>query len=286
MCVRVIYLLKLIKVMVVLKKANGFVLLDKPAGITSFQAVKRAEKILGSDRSGHTGTLDFNVTGLLVIALGEARKTLPLMMELDKTYEGIMHVHGVVAEQRLVDVFREFTGKIEQMPPVRSRVARKTRLREIFSLELDGKDGRDVRFHVHCQHGTYVRKLVHDIGERLGCGAHMSSLRRTAVGCFSINEAKPPERLSDNDIITISDTLERIGVKHVWLMNKESVVRKIRNGNPVRMCMIRKHDNIHEGEGIGIFQGRKIIAVGLALLDSDDWTKKKLLVKTDRVLNI
>ncbi len=168
--------------MIMLKKEmgiSGFLLLDKPSGLTSRWALERVQKKLKSQKAGHTGTLDFGVTGLLLIALGEARKTLPLLMNLDKEYEGEMHLHNDVSDDDIKKVFKEFEGKIEQLPPVRSRVARRPRIREIYSLQILGRNKRDVRFMAHCQHGTYIRKLVHDIGERLGCGAHMTKLRRT-----------------------------------------------------------------------------------------------------------
>jgi H/ACA ribonucleoprotein complex subunit 4 len=273
-----------------LKKTNGFVLLDKPAGITSFQAVKRVEIKIGSKKSGHTGTLDFNVTGLLLIALGEARKTLPLLMGLDKEYEGEMHLHDSVTKTDLADAFKKFTGKITQLPPVRSRVARNPRVREIHSLNITSMDGRDVHYRVHCQHGTYIRKLIHDIGEHVGCGAHMTKLRRTRVGVFSIDEAKPLENMTRKDIFSIEDVMDRLKIKRVWLDNKEHVINKVRNGNPIHSFMIRKHDDVSEGECIGIFSGKtkvdqKLVAIGLVLLDSNKWDKKRPLVKTDRVLN-
>jgi len=273
-----------------LKKAEGFLPLDKEAGMTSFQATKKAESILGAKKSGHTGTLDFGVTGLLMIALGEARKTLPLLMDLDKEYEGSMHMHGDVPDDRIKEAFKLFQGTIIQTPPVRSRVARKPRKREIYSLNFlgRGENTRDVNFSVHCQHGTYIRKLVHDIGEKIGCGAHMARLRRTKIDGFSVEEAKPLSDISIRDIIPTERVLKRLGVKGIWLHNKDNITNKVMNGNPLYCFMIRKHDDIGEGDKAGIFLGRKLLAIGLALSDSGEWkrTKKKPIVKTDRVLKV
>ncbi len=268
--------------MVTFKKVTGFVLIDKPAGITSRKAVDRLEERFGVVKSGHTGTLDFGVTGLLLVALSEARKTIPLLMNLDKEYEGRLHLHDDLQENEIKKAFAKFEGEITQLPPVRSRVARKPRIRNIYCLKFLGKEKRDVSFYVHCQHGTYVRKLVHDIGESIGCGAHMTSLRRTGIGDFSVREAKPLEKISKKDIMPIEDVMKRAGVKSVWI--KDNFLEKVRNGNPLYHYMIQRHDEIQAGERIGIFCGKRLVAVGLVLIDSMKWKKKKPLVKTDRVL--
>ena len=122
------------------------------------------------------------MTGVLPIALEEATKIIQALQLAGKEYVCVMKLHGEVTEEKLKKVFKEFEGTIYQRPPVRASVKRRLRTRKIYYLELLEKNGRKVLFKVGCEGGTYIRKLCYDIGEVLGCGAHMQELRRTRAG--------------------------------------------------------------------------------------------------------
>ncbi len=173
----------------------GIILLDKPSGPTSHEVVSWVRKMLEVDKAGHSGTLDPPVTGLLPVGLGEGTKALSLLLLGPKEYYSVARIHDPVSETKLRKVLSEFTGEIYQRPPQRSSVKRTIRTREIYDLELAEQMGKLILLRVLCQAGTYVRKLVYDIGEVLGPGATMIELRRTRVS--DLSEADGLVRLHD-----------------------------------------------------------------------------------------
>ncbi|MBW2965750.1 RNA-guided pseudouridylation complex pseudouridine synthase subunit Cbf5 [Candidatus Woesearchaeota archaeon] len=173
----------------------GIINLDKPKGPTSHQVSDYVQKILEIKKSGHSGTLDPGVTGVLPIALGSATRIVQALLKAGKEYVGIMHLHKEVSEQALKKVIKQFTGKIKQKPPLKSAVKRVERFREIYYFEILEIDKKDVLFKVGCEAGTYIRKLIHDLGKSLGVGAHMAELRRTKAGPFS----------EDDNLVTLQD---------------------------------------------------------------------------------
>ena len=206
---------------------SGLLLVDKPAGITSHDAVDRVRRALGVRKVGHAGTLDPSATGLLLIGVGRATRLLRFLGDLPKVYEGTgvlgvetttLDAEGDVVRESPVDVtetaLREaiasFVGRIEQVPPAYSavkvggeklyRAARAGRTVEaaprsveVFTFALTNFTAPRFEFTVGCSAGTYVRSLVADVGARLGCGAHLARLRRTAIGPFSVEEAVSPD---------------------------------------------------------------------------------------------
>ncbi len=129
------------------------------------------------------------------MALEEATKVVHALLGSGKEYVCVMKVHQDMPENRVRQVLEEFQGKIFQRPPIRSSVKRQVRIRKIYFLEVLEVDGRNVLFKVGCEAGTYIRKLCHDVGEVLGCGAHMHELRRTRSGPFT----------ETADIVTLHD---------------------------------------------------------------------------------
>ena len=255
---------------------NGIVPIDKPFGLTSGQVTQRVKNILGIEKAGHAGTLDPGTTGLLIIALGEARKAMPVLLGLPKAYEGIIHLHRDVSREKIKGVFKKFKGKVEQIPPVRSAVKRRVREREIYSLRILKISGRDIKFEVKCQAGTYIRKLAHDIGLETGSGAHLKTLRRTGVGNFS--EMVKLEKLDPKGIMPLEKALEKTGLRKIIVKNL--AIQKIKSGAPVRAeWVINTDPGIKKGETIGIFsQNKKIVALGIA-----KEPKKGIVARTDRV---
>ncbi|MGE5844192.1 MAG: tRNA pseudouridine(55) synthase TruB [Syntrophaceae bacterium] len=213
---------------------KGVVVVDKPAGITSHDAVDRVRKLLGERKAGHTGTLDPMATGVLPVCVGEATKIASFLAGDDKVYEVTMRLGvrtdtldmtgRVLAEQEprvseadVKAALAAFAGKISQVPPQYSAVkvggkalytwarkgvrmevpAREVEIREIL---LQGIEMPLVRFTVRCSKGTYVRTLCADMGDRLGCGAALEKLRRTASGIFREENAVRIDGESDEGI--------------------------------------------------------------------------------------
>ena len=202
-----------------LRRVNGILLLDKPAGVTSNGALQTVKQLYGARKAGHTGSLDPLATGLLPLCFGEATKVSGFLLDADKYYEVTCKfgertttgdAEGELIEQRPLDGLNEqqlrqvlegFLGDIEQIPPMYSalkhkgerlyklarqgvEVEREPRQVTIFELELVHFEAPLAKLRVHCSKGTYVRTLVEDIGEQLGCGAHVAGLRRYGVGPF------------------------------------------------------------------------------------------------------
>jgi H/ACA ribonucleoprotein complex subunit 4 len=162
----------------------GIVNINKHQGPTSHQISDYVQKILHINKSGHSGTLDPNVTGCLVVALGDATRIVDILLKEGKEYVCLMHIHSPVDNDKIKKTFKSFLGKIEQLPPVKSAIKRQLRTREIYNLNIIEIDKQDVLFRVKCQAGTYIRKLCHDIGISLGTNAHMTQLVRSQVGPF------------------------------------------------------------------------------------------------------
>jgi tRNA pseudouridine55 synthase len=195
-------------------------LLDKPIGITSNTALQRVKRLFDARKAGHTGSLDPLATGMLPICLGEATKISGYLLSADKRYRAVCRLgiktdsgdaDGEVIERRPVgqldrtrvaEVMESFLGRITQIPPMHSaikrngtplyklahqgiEVEREPREVEIHQVELIRLEGDELEFDVHCSKGTYVRTLAEDIGEELGCGAHIIALRRTGVGVMN-----------------------------------------------------------------------------------------------------
>ncbi|OPY27639.1 MAG: putative tRNA pseudouridine synthase B [Methanocella sp. PtaU1.Bin125] len=168
---------------------RGVINLDKPPGPTSHEVVSWVKGILHIKRAGHSGTLDPHVTGVLPTMLGDATRLVQVLLLSGKEYVCVMRLHDDVPEGRLRRVMDEFVGVIYQRPPLVSAVKRQVRKRTIYYIRFLEKAGRDVLFVVGCEAGTYIRKLCHDIGEAVGCGAHMYELRRTRSGPFAEDES-------------------------------------------------------------------------------------------------
>lgn len=200
---------------------DGALLLDKPVGVSSNAALQRAKKLLGATKAGHAGTLDPLASGLLVALFGEATKFAGPLLDADKEYRATLKLgertttgdaEGDVVSKKDVNtdnlpaVLERFRGEIEQVPPMHSalkhkgtplyrlarrgeEVARTPRRVRIDQLEVVAQEGSLLAIRVVCSKGTYIRVLAEDIGAALGCGAHLSALRRTGSGRFRVEDA-------------------------------------------------------------------------------------------------
>lgn len=166
----------------------GLIILDKPPGPTSHEVVAWTKRVLKLDKIGHSGTLDPQVSGVLPLGLGEATKALGVLLLGPKEYHAVGRLHSLPSKENLERVLAMFTGEIYQKPPQRSSVTRRTRTRTIHELDLLEQKERLFLLRILCEAGTYIRKLVYDIGEILGPGASMVELRRTRVDHFYESE--------------------------------------------------------------------------------------------------
>lgn len=265
--------------------------INKPKNITSQDAVTRAKKILKVKKAGHTGTLDPLATGLLLVCLNRATRLANYFSGLDKEYRAVMKIgettdtqdscgtildsRGItgVTRESLEESLHQFTGTILQLPPMFSALKHKGRslysyarkgidikrpLREVLIRELALEDFSPpyATLRVLCSKGTYVRTLCHDIGQRLGTGAHLYALERTAVGQFRLEES-----LSFDELKAISEG-EQItrGVYSMdealsWMPEfviRESMIRAVVHGNPVGLSTMDVPDIYREAPGIRV----------------------------------
>ena len=163
---------------------SGIVNLDKPSGPTSHEVASWVKKVLGLEKTGHGGTLDPHVTGVLPVALGPATKVVKALLTAGKEYICLMYLHEELPEDQIKKVLTMFTTQLYQRPPLKSSVARRLRMRTIYYTQLLEVKNQFALFRVGCEAGTYIRKLCFDIGEALLCGAHMAELRRSRTAEF------------------------------------------------------------------------------------------------------
>ena len=159
----------------------GLILVDKPAGPTSHEVVAWVKRILEIEKAGHSGTLDPGATGMLPIGLGEGTKALGVLLLGPKEYYALARLHAHAPAERVKRVMGEFRGEIFQRPPQRSAVKRVTRIRTVYEFDYIQDYDRLILMRVLCQAGTYIRKIIYDVGEVLSPGATMVELRRTQV---------------------------------------------------------------------------------------------------------
>jgi H/ACA ribonucleoprotein complex subunit 4 len=258
---------------------DGIVLLDKPSGPTSRAVVEYVKKLFGTTRAGHVGTLDPRASGVLPILLGNACKLVPVLQGLNKEYIALARLHSDVDQKNLEQAMKNFIGKITQIPPVRSAVARKPREREIYDMKILEKSGRNLKLYVHCSAGTYIRKLVHDIGNQIG-GAHLVQLRRISVGPF--RDCVPLSQLQEKNILPIESAVQHL--KKIFV--KHSAIKSITNGSPLFTAGISGvQSQICPTERVAIFYEKKLLALGIAKMSSEQMKRTRgIAAKIDRVL--
>jgi len=263
---------------------KGFIILDKPAGMTSFEACDAVRKKLGCDKAGHAGTLDPMVTGVLLVALNKATKLMPLLDKLDKTYEGKAHLHQDILLSKLKKVIKEkFIGKIIQLPPRKSRVKREEREREIYEFKILKKKDRDFWFKVSCQKGTYIRKLMDDLGKALGIGCHMTELRRLKQGPFTIRQAVSLDNVNQDYIIEAEKII--VKVSSIVYVSKDAESR-LRQGKFLEADDIEKiRGKFDKDEIVVAFSNNQVIALVKPFFSSLEIKKQEgYVLKPERVI--
>lgn len=297
---------------------DGIINILKPPGMTSFDVIAVLRRTLGIRKIGHTGTLDPAAAGVLPVCVGNATKAIEFMTEKDKLYRAeltlgistdtqdstgcVLDSRDVDASpERILEVMHSFTGKQKQFPPMYSAV--KVQGKKLYELAREGKtidrefreitiyslkvlkiqENRRVLFDVSCSKGTYIRTLCADIGERLGCGGHMSFLLRMAAGKFNISEA---HTLEEVEVCARVERLQDVMIppdrafdEYEAVFLEEKAFRKFRNGLAVEIEKIENRrpgtlmrvyhisgtfialGEIQEKEGIQLLKSRKVFQV-------------------------
>jgi tRNA pseudouridine55 synthase len=224
------------------KEMEGVLLVDKPQGLTSHDVVYRLRRKLQMKKIGHAGTLDPMATGLLIMLIGKATRISQYLMSSDKVYEGeatlgvvtdsqdaegeIMETRPVpvLSEAQVKEVMKGFLGDQYQIPPMHSAikidgvalyklarkgevVEREPRFIRVMSFELLSFALPKITFRLHCTKGTYVRTIAHDLGNKLGCGAHLSALRRTVSGKFEMSQGLTLDQIETMPLAEIEKRL-------------------------------------------------------------------------------
>ncbi len=291
--------------------------LNKPEGITSQEATTEVKKILRAKKAGHTGTLDPMATGVLLVCINRATRVASYFFSLDKEYHAIMKLGEVtdtqdstgtvirkveildIDEKAIEDALAFFKGRILQKPPMFSALKYKGRAlykyarkgeeikrdyREvtIYNIELLGIDLPFVTFKVACSKGTYIRTLCNDIGERIGVGAHLFSLKRTAIGPFSINDGLSLDELTE----TARKGLKGRGIYEMddallWmplLTINGGLVKSVKNGVPLKIEQIQGLI-----EDMKVSPGIRIKSPDGELLAIGSFFKEKRMIRMDVV---
>jgi len=291
---------------------SGLLLVDKPEGVTSAGVVARVRRVLGGVKAGHAGTLDPFATGLLPLCLGEGTKLATYLTETGKTYEGVIRL-GVVTdtddatgkilrtapveeirEEALAALLDELSGEIGQVPPAYSAIKRGGRpmyelARRGEAVELDARpvtihrlelelEGTDrLRVSIDCSKGFYVRSLARDIGEKLGCGAMLESLRRTRVGNFSVEDALALATIMDEPdgaaraCEAVIPMLEAIGHLRKFTVGADDAA-DLRLGR--QQVLVRLGAAGPAGERVRLAVGEELVAVAVA--KDRSWTLERV----------
>ncbi|OGP92747.1 MAG: tRNA pseudouridine(55) synthase TruB [Deltaproteobacteria bacterium RBG_16_54_18] len=297
---------------------NGIFVVDKPAGISSYDVVRRLKRVLPGIKIGYLGTLDPLATGVLPIMLGEGTKLAPFLEDGQKVYEAFICLgvttdtqdregqilHAVdpggydLTPRKIEDVLGRFRGRIMQLPPMYSahkqrgeplyklarrgeEVERALQEVEISVLELTGIALPALELHVECSKGTYIRTLAHDIGQCLGCGAHLAALRRTRSGNFCLADAMTldtvEEGLTSDSIIPLSQAVSFLPAIEV----DEAQALHITNGQGISLPGGDRQAEAGQTVRVVAGNGGALIAVGEIERDGQDLVIKPLRVFHD-----
>lgn len=295
---------------------HGVLLLDKPVGWSAQAAVSKVKWLLAAEKAGHTGTLDPLASGLLPVCLGAATKFAQVQLEADKAYEAVLRLGArtttgdaegeVIATapvdaaglspSRLAELARRFTGAIEQIPPMHSalkkdgkalyeyaragieveRAPRRVTIHAL-ALELMPDDPAALRLRVRCSKGTYVRTLAEDIGAALGCGAHLTALRRTATGGLTLQQAITLEALQ---VLTPLQRLRCLLPPETLLENAPRVVLDEREAGRF-LSGLRRRGPWPPAELVAVFGDRPRVLLGTARCAGGELIPARLLAPTE-----
>ncbi|MFH0817189.1 MAG: RNA-guided pseudouridylation complex pseudouridine synthase subunit Cbf5 [Candidatus Micrarchaeota archaeon] len=276
----------------------GIAVIDKPCGPSSHEVSAWVKRILSANKSGHSGTLDPRVSGVLPVGANRSSKAMSYLAKSDKEYVCAMRYHEKLSEEKIRGVMGRFVGELTQLPPVRSAVARRPRKRKVYYLNILEVNSPEVLFVVGCQAGTYVRKLCFDMGRLAGRGAHMSELRRTKAGVFSEKDSHSLQDLSDaywlwkekgdeSEIRKCVIPFEAsISARKIWVADQ--AVEALCSGAPLAAPGISKLEKgFAQGDDVAIFTLKgELVSFGKALVNWESALsmEKGLVSTTDRVM--
>lgn len=294
---------------------TGIICLDKPRDMTSFMAVKKASRLLGVKKAGHTGTLDPMATGVLVVMLGYSTRFIELLPEHRKSYTArvklgittdtlditgkILNENPVnVSYDQLISVAEQFKGEILQTPPMYSalkkdgerlydlarkgiEVTREQRKITIEKLEIYDFNGIEFSMDVTCSAGTYIRSLCDDIGSTLGCGAVMTELRRTEANGFNIENSVTLEELeklvSENKAESVITSVEKALISYPEITVTNPQANRFHNGGALN------YERLHGEFPVGLYRvyspDRKLLGLGEIITEKGDLTVRRVLVE-------
>ncbi len=278
------------------KLNNSIVLIDKPYGPTSHQVSFWVKKILKVKKTGHSGTLDPHVTGVLPIALGKGTKIIQALKTADKEYVCVMELNRGVDIKKVKEVAKTFVGEIKQTPPKISAVKKVERTRKIYYLDILEVEGKNVLFKIGCEKGFYVRVFCKQFAKALNRKGFMSELRRTKVGLFNENNLVFLQDLIDEYVFWKEEKENRLneillpieeGIKHLEkIYVKDSAVNSLCYGSPLGTSGISKlTSDIKRNQLVAILTLKgELVALGKSLMDSQEILNKEgTAVKLERV---
>jgi len=266
----------------------GIINIDKPSGPTSFDISDFVRRKLKLRKTSHFGTLDPKVTGVLPVALNRACKLTGYFLGEDKEYVGVMRIHKNVTLEKIKKAIKEkFIGKITQMPPVKSRVKRQYRQREIKKFEILEKEGQNILFCAEVEGGTYIRKLISDLGDYMKIGAHMLELRRIRAGIFKeetivnlndFEKAVKDEKLL-RKIIIPAEVVSRV---YPVVEIKEDNLKQIFIGKPIHKKDLIKNNNIKKDSIVSVFCKDKFVGMYKIINGKDIFAKSEFVMQPVR----
>ena len=262
--------------------------IDKPKGPSSHQTSDFVKKILKVNKAGHSGTLDPQVTGVQPIAIGNATRITHFFLTAPKEYVCIMHLHKKVPKNEIEETINQFIGKIRQLPPIKSAIKRVERTREIYEFEILEIENQDVLFRVKCQAGTYIRKLCHDIGQKLEVGAHMAQLRRTQAGpmkeednLITLNQLNDAYHFYQEDnnekylrycLQPIENALKHMAKCYIF----DTTIKSLTHGRDLAIPGISKLENFKKSQYVVILTLKgELVAIGTALMSGVEINTKQ-----------
>ncbi len=286
---------------------------NKPAGMTSFDVCDKIRRILNAKKTGHFGTLDPQVTGVLPIAINRACRLSNFFMHKDKEYIGEMYCHKQISEKNLKKQMKGFLGNIMQKPPVHSRVKRVLRQRRINKFKIISKTNaknlyenfkkkieknpKKFSFYANVEAGTYIRKLIHDLGEKIG-GAHMIKLKRISAGIFkekktheikdienAFKEYKLGNEKELRKILLPGEIIKKITLK---IKIKKRAIKSLLNGGPLIKKDIKKSflnfKRLKKLTLISVFYKNKLLGI-YEFQKETPLNNKKIIAKPKFILN-
>ena len=251
---------------------EGFLLVDKPRNLNSHELSSYIARLLGIKKAGHSGTLDPEVSGLMIIALGRATKMLRFLSRLRKEYIGVVEFKERKSKEDIEKLFSRFVGEIRQMPPKESAVAKKWRKRRVYSLKLletkERKGKTLALFSSSVEAGTYIRVLCKDMGGR------MVDLRRIKVGSFRVEESYIVQEIEEagylykqgypqklySMMISYEEMIKRLNYKEVLI--SKTTAKNVFNGSPIYKKGIIGDTGIKEGDIVSVWEGERLIGMG------------------------